>query len=758
MNALLHAYTLLFFLLFGCKLGKSDLCALTDGSYQKFIKNVLENTGLGSVIGRADITGNSSDVTLTQMPPSEFFSYDPISQNITLIKELDTDNGTSTYTFTIQCNSNENGARETTISVFVLVLDYNDNAPIFARDTYNCSISEDKPVGSLVFSGAVAVDKDVQYGGNSQVYYSIIPGTFSSFFKIELPTQPTITLNKSLDYETYHRMVVEILAEDRPAYGPKLNGTATVIIHILDADDLNPAFSSDQYTAIIRRDTPPGTEVRVVPAIFAADQDSLNTSIKYSIADKSNLFEIDEIFGTLKVKGTLTSRENPMLIKATQVDNPFRVDTSLLIVTVLEVNATTPRFLQTSYKAEVQESVEVGTVLLTAETGATDIPAQLQFRIINDTSIFEINNRSRIILRAALDYETQTEYNFMITVTNSVSTSTATVTILVTNVNDNNPEIQDSDISVTTERRKGAFVTQIKATDRDVASNLSFILGGHEELFVINAYGEIYLSADPSALILNTYTFQVLVRDDGRPPRESAALVTVKLPNLTEPVSKASTLQVMDTTLTIILGSVAGVLLVVVFILIAYIIWRHKYVKEQLSKARAPRGHGARGLTYRQAELPDDLPKLDLNFSADLEETSDIDGTTIQDNPLSDEKINQGYLQSSGSEMDRDVGEIDIDTAVIPYNDDYGYGPHRLNYPTGGVSSFQTDNESSGSDISSHNGSRRGLMGGAANKIEPSDRHWGSNDSLPVPGSQNLLSPDASVVPIKERPAITVYF
>ncbi|KAL3846416.1 hypothetical protein ACJMK2_017410, partial [Sinanodonta woodiana] len=123
--------------------------------------------------------------------------------------------------------------------------------------------------------------------------------------------------------------------------------------------------------------------------------------------------------------------------------------------------------------------------------------------------------------------------------------------------------------------------------------------------------------------------------------------------------------------------------------------------------------------------MPDDLPKIDLDFSADLEETSDMDGTTVQNNPLSDEKINEGYLQSSGSEIDRDVGEIDIDTAVIPYNHEYEYGPLRLNFPNGGVSTFQTDNESSGSDISSHNGSRRGLMGGAANKTEPSDKHWG---------------------------------
>ncbi|KAL3846417.1 hypothetical protein ACJMK2_017411, partial [Sinanodonta woodiana] len=58
---------------------------------------------------------------------------------------------------------------------------------------------------------------------------------------------------------------------------------------------------------------------------------------------------------------------------ATQVDNSFRVDTSLLSVTVIGVNTTAPRFMQTNYKVEVQESVEVGSVLLTAETGFTDI-------------------------------------------------------------------------------------------------------------------------------------------------------------------------------------------------------------------------------------------------------------------------------------------------------------------------------------------------------------------------------------------------
>ena len=151
-----------------------------------------------------------------------------------------------------------------------------------------------------------------------------------------------------------------------------------------------------------------------------------------------------------------------------------------------------------------------------------------------------------------------------------------------------------------------------------------------------------------------------------------------------------------------------------------------------MDRARAPRGHAAQGLTYRQAEVPDDLPKMDLSYADDTDGISDFGATTIQENPLRKPGVNQGYLQSSGSEMDRDVSEIEIETAVVPYDDDYGYpsnhGPFRTFH-----GDDTTSNESNHSD--STGGSQRVLVNGNkkdANKMTS----WDSDDKIHPQGAE----------------------
>ena len=57
---------------------------------------------------------------------------------------------------------------------------------------------------------------------------------------------------------------------------------------------------------------------------------------------------------------------------------------------------------------------------------------------------------------------------------------------------------------------------------------------------------------------------------------------------------------------------------------------RHKRTKEELDKARIPHGHSAKGLTYRQAEAPDDLPKMDLRYGGETDDSEFGGSTTIQ--------------------------------------------------------------------------------------------------------------------------------
>ena len=49
-----------------------------------------------------------------------------------------------------------------------------------------------------------------------------------------------------------------------------------------------------------------------------------------------------------------------------------------------------------------------------------------------------------------------------------------------------------------------------------------------------------------------------------------------------------------------------------------------------MDKARLPHIHTAKGLTYRQADSPDDLPKMDLNYVGETDDSDFGGSTTIQ--------------------------------------------------------------------------------------------------------------------------------
>lgn len=344
-------------------------------------------------------------------------------------------------------------------------------------------------------------------------------------------------------------------------------------------------------------------------------------------------------------------------------------------------------------------------------------------------------------------------------------TATATVKITIADVNDNNPKLTIPQPVIDVDREQGLIIARVTATDADVDNNVSFSLGSHANLFEISSNGEILITASEKELPEEMYSLLVIASDNVDPPRHSSGLLTVKFPPAgmvkTTPKVYAAGLQAEeDNLLTIIIGAVAGALAVVIIILIVYIVWRQRRTREELDKALAPLGHAAKGLTYRQAEAPDDLPKMDLNFRGETDESEYGGSTTIQENPLRSSGINEAYLQSSGSEMDRDVGEIEIETAVVPYDEDFGYPSGRLPYMNTQIRGAEDSTSTESSQSDSTGGSRRGLVNDVkqnSNKMTS----WDSDDKIHPQGSQKLLDTvnvTTPKKPKKEKPEITVYF
>ncbi|KAM4732205.1 protocadherin-10-like [Anableps anableps] len=158
------------------------------------------------------------------------------------------------------------------------IMDINDNAPHFRRDTIDLDISEATQAGER-FSVSNAVDPDV--GSNAVKAYHL---SESDFFTIEIQTGrdgskfPDLILKKKLDREQQAVHYLILTAVDGGL--PSRSGTASIIVHVLDTNDNAPKFKPESYEVSVLENSPIGSRVILLNASDL--DDGLNSELIYS--------------------------------------------------------------------------------------------------------------------------------------------------------------------------------------------------------------------------------------------------------------------------------------------------------------------------------------------------------------------------------------------------------------------------------------------------------------------------------------------
>ena len=209
---------------------------------------------------------------------------------------------------------------------------------MFIGSPYVLNISEVSLRGSVIFSDVLAVDVD-QPGPFSTVQYNIEPGPFSDTLVFDNQLQGRLSLAKQLDYEKQKQIKLKIVAQDQ-GLPPRYNETS-LTINVLDADDQNPSFYYNQYTAVLPEDTAEGMKLVVEPEDVAAyDKDKgINAPVYYTFAGTGleyRHFELNRNTGAIYMKGQPSEAEftqsSTLVIRATQFDNPDRYSVTTLTV------------------------------------------------------------------------------------------------------------------------------------------------------------------------------------------------------------------------------------------------------------------------------------------------------------------------------------------------------------------------------------------------------------------------------------------
>ncbi|XP_023579543.1 protocadherin-11 X-linked isoform X4 [Octodon degus] len=263
--------------------------------------SVPENNSPGTQLTKISATdadsGHNAEISyLLGMDAPSAFNLDQRTGILTAVNKLDREKQEKYY-FTVLAKDNGIPPLMTNATVFVTVLDQNDNSPIFTHNEYNFYVPENLPNHGTV--GLITVT-DPDYGENSAVTLSI--SNMNDEFTID-PHTGVIRPNISFDREKQESYTFFVKAED----GGRVShsSTAKVTINVVDVNDNKPGFivpPSNHSYELVLPSTNPGT---VVFKVVAIDNDTgINSELRYSIigGNTKGLFVIDQTTGNITLK------------------------------------------------------------------------------------------------------------------------------------------------------------------------------------------------------------------------------------------------------------------------------------------------------------------------------------------------------------------------------------------------------------------------------------------------------------------------
>ncbi|XP_071770501.1 protocadherin alpha-C2-like [Centroberyx gerrardi] len=431
------------------------------------------------------------------------------------------------------------------------ILDINDNAPHFRRDTMHLDISESTPAGER-FALNNAVDPDI--GLNSIKTYFL---SESEHFDIEIQTGrdgskfTNLILKKTLDreQEAVHNLI--LTAVDGGV--PTRSGTASIIVRVLDTNDNSPQFDKENYSIYITENSPVGS---LVAKLNATDLDEgSNSEIVYSYSlytseKAQETFSLNPNSGEIRVKEMVNYEDyeiyNMEIIARDKGVNSLSGQCKLTIL-VTDMNDNHPEISIKSFLSPVKENIAVDTVISVisisdkdaGDNGIVDIsiPKHLPF-VLRESS----DNYYELVVSEPLDREKVPEYDITFTVTDRGSpplSDNETMTLELLDVNDNVPQFPQSfyTIRVMENNAPGALLNSLTAFDPDLHENqylVYFILEKEiantsmSMLFSINPEnGNLYALKTFDYEIEKEFLFHVEARDSGVPPLSSNVTVHI---------------------------------------------------------------------------------------------------------------------------------------------------------------------------------------------------------------------------------------
>ncbi|KAM6923444.1 LOW QUALITY PROTEIN: uncharacterized protein FYW49_005876 [Xenentodon cancila] len=436
------------------------------------------------------------------------------------------------------------------VKINVIVLDANDNAPVFSQSVYKVTVPENTSNGTVVLKVSAT---DIDKGANEEVTYSFSHHIDGAAFMFNMdPQTGEMTVAGVLDYEKDKHYEIDIKATDKGG----LADTSKVQIEVTDLNDNAPVINIISLSNPIPEDSALNT---VIAMINIKDLDSgkngqvrcfISRHLPFKIkSSTSNFYSLisDDVLDRETV-----SEYNITITAMDEGSPPYSTNKSIHLQ-ISDVNDNSPVFSQNELIAFIVENNSPGIAISSVKASDTDYGSNsrisyfledFQLNGMPVSAYFSVNAESGEILAVrSFDYEQTKEFRIRVKAQDGGSpplSSNVTVKILIQDQNDNPPQVLypvQTGGSVLAEMVPrsadvGYLVTKVVAVDVDSGQNawLSYKLQKTTDraLFEVGLQnGEIRTIRQVTDKDAVKQRLTVIVEDNGQPSRSATVIVNV---------------------------------------------------------------------------------------------------------------------------------------------------------------------------------------------------------------------------------------
>uniref|UniRef100_A0AAQ4QCD7 Cadherin-23 n=1 Tax=Gasterosteus aculeatus aculeatus TaxID=481459 RepID=A0AAQ4QCD7_GASAC len=329
---------------------------------EPYLTNIVEmspmNTDVFSVLAFDPDNGENGTVVYRISPENPFYTISSSTGKIRT-SGLTLDRESSNHV----CDGTTPLHASASATVFVNLLDLNDNDPTFLNLPFVAEVPEGLPIGSSVFRVQV---EDPDEDANGLITMALQMGMPRLDFYLNTSTGVLRSV-AVLDREQIGQYHLRIIAYDAGKF-PRTS-TSTLTVTILDVNDETPTFNPRVYNVSLKEDVP---RDHIVARLSCSDNDAgLNAELSYFITggNQDGKFSVGFRDGVVRtVVGLDRETQEAYTLVVEAIDNgpagSRRTGTATVFVEVQDVNDNRPIFLQNSYETSILESVPQRTSIL----------------------------------------------------------------------------------------------------------------------------------------------------------------------------------------------------------------------------------------------------------------------------------------------------------------------------------------------------------------------------------------------------------